>query len=580
MRRFARLCISVIGVMPVAYAVAADQPPLRLFGNVGYFYSLSEADGGGHTESTQLTGALNASGYFWQPWFATGDAGVTISASNATSGSSQSKVKLLSTRANFDLLPASRYPFRMGYTSSDNVIDWINTGQQHLIELGEDYRSRYFTARQALISTGGDRADIWYSKRSWDSDLGELSSDQTLGLKYRWRAQRHNFYLSGSYQERDSSVLDGQSKNSLLAFTHNYFPSSAFYIKTLADGMRIDNSLPQSNGSFRASSVSDVNQVASHFFWRPEYRPFTMTGATRLQRRWESSPVVSVEQTIFSANLAANVQISRRTRVTATGQVTSLDTTVNNSLATTQSLTGLYQSDRHLFRDFSYYWYADGGIGNRLAAEYEDTTSTQNLNAGIGHNGSRAWNTSNRSTFRVNLAQTARETWVNSGFDSPTINHTASLAWNESLREGSSYAQFSALDSRSVDGNTYTQLMTTQFSRNMPIDRMSSWGGNLSMQNSRRHTATYSNKRFLTTLTGRLSYQHGRLFGIYRLKFNTKLDVSSTANRDGGDRRQAEWESRATYVVGMLNTALVVRLVESGSGLGSRVVVFQVNRSF
>jgi len=84
----------------------------------------------------------------------------------------------------------------------------------------------------------------------------------------------------------------------------------------------------------------------------------------------------------------------------------------------------------------------------------------------------------------------------------------------------------------------------------------------------------------LTTLTGRLSYQHGRLFGIYRLKFNTKLDLSSTANRDGGDRKQAEWESRATYAVGMLNTALVARVVESDSGLGSRVVVFQANRSF
>jgi len=580
MRRLAQLCLSLVVVVPGSYAVAAEQPPLRLFGNVGYFYTLSEADGGGHSESTQLTGAFNANAYFWQPWFATADAGVTVSASNSSSGSSASDVKLISTRANLDVLPASRYPFRLGFTSSDNVVDWINSSQPLLVDLGQEYRSRYITARQGLMTVGGDRADAWYTKRSWDSDHSTKTSDQTVGLKLRTRAEHQNFYASGTFQERDSSVLSGKSENTILGFTHNYFPTSAFYINTLADGMRIDNSLAEDNGSFRASSVTDVNQVASQFFWRPEYRPFTMTGAVRLQKRSEDSVVASAEQTNFAANLAANVQINRRTRLTATGQVTSLDTNVNNSLATTQSVTALYQSDRILLQEFSYYWYADGGVGNRVAAEYEDTTSSQSVNAGVGHNAQRVWNTGNRSTVRANLAQTARESWETSGLSAPTLNHSGSLSWNENLREGSSYAQFSAMDSRSLEDDSDTQLLNAQFSRNMPIDRVSSWGGNLSAQSSRRNSATYSQKGFLTTLTSRLSYQHGRLFGIYRLKFNTKLDLSSTANRDGGDRKKAEWESRATYAVGMLNTALVVRVVESDSGLGSRVVVFQANRSF
>lgn len=152
------------------------------------------------------------------------------------------------------------------------------------------------------------------------------------------------------------------------------------------------------------------------------------------------------------------------------------------------------------------------------------------------------------------------------------------------MRRGQFYSQLTALDTRNIDDDTEMQIINLQVSRTLPMTRLSQWGMHLSGQSSRRRSPGDDDERFidgfLTTINGRLNYQHARMFGIYRLKFRTRVDVTSTANRNGGDRRQADWQGNLGYKVGKLSTALIGRWVFSDSGMDNKIVYLQLNRSF
>jgi hypothetical protein len=245
-----------------------------------------------------------------------------------------------------------------------------------------------------------------------------------------------------------------------------------------------------------------------------------------------------------------------------------------------------YRSDRIMLRDFIYNWYASGGIGNRIDVHFEEASYSQNLNVGAGHSAHRVWVTGNRSTVRLNLTQSAREFVKYEPLDTGlNISHSISATWNKDLRKGRFYSQLSMLDSHLIDNtNTNSQIINFQFSRVLPINRLSQWGAHISAQSSRHrseHDASLGfAKEFVTTGTGRLNYQHARMFGIYKLKFRAKLDVSTTGNLEREDRRQADAEARLGYNVGKLSTALIGRGVINNTGLTMGVVVMQINRSF
>ncbi len=562
-------------------ALQAAQTPLKLYGDVGYFYTLSEADGGAQTENTYLIGSLNLNSYLWRPWFATFDGGGTISTSSNRTRAVETNTEVLSSRFNLELLPLSRFPLRLSYTSSDNSVDRLSKDGA-IADFGQSFRTRDFLAKQSFIGRSGKRLDAWYNWKIRGSDnFGEME-DTNYGLKYDSRSRTQNFYASAIRQVQGRSLIDSVSTNTRLDLTHNYFPTSEFYIKSLLNQTRVDNEMQVGNGSFFQQSTTDITQAISFFYWRPEYKPYTMTGGARVLRRAVDLTTAQTDQRSFNANIAANYFVNRKTRITATANVASLDSEVNNSLGSKQTLSALYQSDRHLFRGINYYWYGSAEVGNDISAQYETTQTRQTGSATLGHSISRQWVTGNRSVLRINAQQSLNQlVEIGGRNDKPlSLVDTATLAWTENLRKGSSYAQLTLMDSRRLTEQGETQFLNFQLSRTMPLSRVSSWGGNVSIQSTRRDAGDGSDTSFLTTSTAQLNYQHARLFGIYRLKLRTKLDLLSIANRGGANRKQADWQARFSYMVGKLSTALFLRVVESDSGLGSRMAVFQVNRGF
>jgi len=343
----------------------------------------------------------------------------------------------------------------------------------------------------------------------------------------------------------------------------------------------------QNNGQYVSSAKTNVEQLSSFFYWRPVYKPYTFTGAVRVHQRDQDNELDSLDanQLGVNGNISANYQVTRRFRMTASGSGSMLETESASNSGSTQNLLALYQADRIFYRGMSYSWYANGGIGNKIAAQLEDTTLTQNFSLGAGHNVHKRWVTGNRSRLRANAGQSVREYFATQDNGSVfSLSHTASLTYSEQLSRGSSYAQITAMDAHSFGDDLQTQLINFQLSRSLPVNRLSSWTGNMSAQSTRRITPRSADQsffnEFLTTTSGRIGYKHSRIFGIYKLKFATKLDLSGTQNRTGGDRKQLDWESRFGYGIGKLNTALILRWVESDSGLGTQSLIFQLNRSF
>ncbi|MDH5257496.1 MAG: hypothetical protein OEX07_05795, partial [Gammaproteobacteria bacterium] len=354
--------------------------------------------------------------------------------------------------------------------------------------------------------------------------------------------------------------------------------------------------------------ITRTNQVSSFMYWRPEYKPYTLTGGIRAYRRDAKDDAADLQNTLqqgVNANLAGNYKINRRLRMTASASGFGLYNSGQSdyvNVTASQNVLLNYRADNIIYREFQYSWNASGGATNQMGFKNPDEealglpfeasnrhnfskTYSQVYSAGAGHNLSRSWVTGNRSSLRLHLNQSGREYIQTKGKrNSLGISHSASINWNEALKKGKFYSQLTMMDTRNIDESTESQLINFQASRIVPINRLSQWGSHLSAQSSRRYSSADDESSFwdgfLTTVNGRLNYQHARMFGIYKLKFRTKIDYNSTANRKGGDRQQADWESRLGYNIGKLSTALIGRKVWSDSGLGTGVIIFQVNRSF
>ena len=571
---------------------AMSQFPGRIYGNLGFFYTGTQTEEGAKSNSTNTTLSLNLDSYLWRPWFATYNIGGTGSVTKNESAVGDSRVDLLSTHLNFSLLPRSRYPFRLTMSTNDNVDDWLS-GEPTVVDFGSQYKSRYLNARQSYITLSGDRVDGWYTRRSRNYSGIDLV-DNTFGAKAKVRGKHQNLYANGTYQWRNNSANDNEANNIVGAVTHNYFPTSEFYVKTLLTKTYTDDGTSTANSSIFSNRTTNTDQLSSFFYWRPDYKPYTATGGLRTYRR--VADINNVEDTTqigIDANVAGNYTLTRRLRLTATASGSVLHSTdVSDARNANQSVLLSYRSDRIRYRDIGYYWYANGGFGNKVNIEYDDVETTQSLNASIGHSAKKSWVTGNRSALRVNLTQSATEYLRNNEFDtSLSLSHSASVHWSDEMRKGQFYTQLTALDTRNIDDKTEMQIINFQLSRIVPVNRLSQWGAHLSAQSSRRHSSADDEESFidgfLTTINGRLNYQHARLFGIYKLKFRTKLDWTSTANRDGGDRKQADWLGRLGYNIGKLSAALITRLrfqnpktLITKQEFDNATIFFQLNRSF
>ncbi len=561
-------------------AVQAAQS-LQFGGNLGYNYRSWDLLGGGSaSEDSQYLGNVNANGWLGQPWLLTFNGGASLSITSQSSVAGTRESRPISTQLSFNLLPQSRTPFYFRYAETRRVSQWLDSNRPSLLDLDTRYQARFLQMRQRLITGGGNQVDGWFQQ--WIRGVGGDGTlrDQAVGLSWKSRSPGQNLYAWTKYQESTRSALNGASRNLSVNLVHTYTPRPEFYVNTLVDGRSIDNGLASGFGSYRPNSKSDIGQLVSTFYWRPTYKPYNLTGSARLQRRAVAFSANESEQLHFNAALAGTYHVNRRLRLMASADLSTLDTLTSNSVGSRQSLALNYQSNRRLVRTFQYYWYGNATLSNQVQAQFETTRWSQRADLAVGHNLQRAWNTGNRSVMRLSLLQSLRQgVGIGTAPSATLVNHTGTWTWTNSDKGRDWRAQLLVMDTRDASRGDATQLASLQVTRRQSIGRLSHWGAHMSAQSSRR-SGERLDDAFYTTASGRLDYEHRRVFGVYRLRFYSKVDAATIGNRLGQDRRQLEWESRLSYRIGLLNAAVMYRIVANETSNGSRLLFLRINRSF
>jgi len=104
---------SMLGISGSTYALFGKYLPLKLSGTLTYQYGYITSGVNAESETTSLTGTINANGYIWQPWFATTSAALNLGVSNTETTSSSSDSTSTSGSFNLGVFPRSRFPFSL-----------------------------------------------------------------------------------------------------------------------------------------------------------------------------------------------------------------------------------------------------------------------------------------------------------------------------------------------------------------------------------------------------------------------------------------------------------------------------------
>jgi hypothetical protein len=571
--------------------------PVALSGSLAYEFRASRADRESNAQGQLVTGTLNANSYIYEPWFATvsGTLGVTAgrsrgggeiptSDSGITLDLNSSAERFLTGKGQLNLFPRSRFPFEFHVERSDSrtelglapALDFttqnVGFSQRYRPLVGDYALSARFDRREQFGSGFRDTQD-------------ELSGDVTT----RWKHTEASLGLSQSVARREAS--DERTSFQTLVGHHLYAPSNAVSINTTVNWSRTDERLVG-----YASDMS-VFQWSTVGLWRPESTRLSLNGSIRGLLLRDDAGGRTLDS--VSASLGASYEINRNARLNASGTATSTHSNGEGALLFSGSVGAGWQSDTiELPGRLRYDWYASGTAGGSRGGE----ASHSILNAQAGHSLSRVWSITRQSTLTLNGSQGLVAAYSRTGGEAPDeigplsrfLNHSVGATWNASGDSTSAYTRLSYSDARELGGaNARFRLWNFQLSGTWSFDRNSSISGDLTAQRveQRSGDTLHDGERVLGgqneshSTSGEIAYRHGRMFGVPRLRFTSRLKLAQDVLKQPGtlttipDRETRLWENRLDWAIGRLDTQLVFRVSEVDARRRKSLMV-RVQRSF
>lgn len=552
--------------------------PIDVSGSVGYSFRSFDTDRTSAT-SNQLLGNLHLRSYLWQPWFATFEAGFTLTQDNSELDDGTNRTSTNSNIATGDLtlnvLPESRTPFRLVYQATDSRVDNI-TVDNPLIKLsGEEFKTTNLDLRQSYITEEGHRVQARYGTRTWESDTGGDYTDDVVGIELDYRPQRQRLLFRGNIENIDQSRTGRRQDNLILDVDHYYFPNDDFRVDTKASHYNLDSTFNGSTGLVD-TTTTNITQASSFTFWRPIDRRWTVSAGARAYTMAGDNSAQSSDQNSIGVTAGAFYQYSKHLRFDGNASFSNNDVGGANQNLQRQRLGVLYQSDLHDVKGFTYEWYGSGGIDNQI----DPDTEMQSVTATLGHDAQKFWVAGQAASLRLSLSQAVNAlAGVGDSNSALRLDHSASLGWNEAAGQGTTLVQVTVSDSRNFgDLNDEQQLINFQASRYQTITHRSTLSGHLTLQTvSREFGTNYPNNGAVTSATGQVTYTQITLFNVPRLQFNSDLRLSQASTSEGRDRN--EWENRLDYTIGLVDTSLSLRLLDNGED-SSSLLYFRVIRRF
>lgn len=575
--------IIILATVPTsANALFGRFMPLSLSGSVNYNYAYNTT-GDQETETTTLGGTLNAAGYIWQPWFASTSAAINLGLSNTESSTSSSDSTITSGAVGLSVFPRSRFPFSLNYSLSDSRSDSFQN--QAGISGDSHYTVARLTLRQlyegrASRHSIGSRTSLWYSTTEFESNRVS-SESESMGVKYQIRLVPHNFTVAANRSTSSASNSSSKPLTDVVNVTHSYTPDTDIGITNLATTIKIDDGT--------GTTESTVSQVSSNFFWRPEHRAVNFNGGVRVSESETQSDATSTEQKSLSTNLGFSYRLTRRLNFGASVALGTSESGAIQSLTTSEAARLGYSSSHSQIAGFGYRWQWGLNASNSDTSTDDGTTETSNssqtMGMQLGHSVSKQWVPGKGSSVGMNLSQSGNVN-KSSENDEPSrgMNHSAGLSFNRRGRSGAFFGNLQASDSRTYSQqDTEFQNVNVSISQDLTISRLSSLGGTVSYTESHQETISdvpgASSSNLSRSAMANFSYRHDRPFGIYNMNFTSRLTGSKQIDSFNPETLW-DWDNRLRYRLGLLDTSLSLRIIESAGGRQSKSLYFQATRSF
>jgi hypothetical protein len=412
-----------------------------------------------------------------------------------------------------------------------------------------------------------------------------------------------------SHDNEDGTTQKTQQNN--ISLMQSLVPAETITVQNMLSSSQASYRLQRSEGS------TNVKQLSSVAFWRPEEVDLTVSGGARilmlenesLSRNLDDNSLIRNGRRASNANfnVGMNYDGIQFTRINAGGNLNLTQSDGARSSNSSQNVGISYQPDGFDLGGFQYGWSTSAGAGRSSGQQ-----SSRDLTLSLGHNLGRTTTLTPRASINVSASQGISASATSGGGQQSAaatnesvtkyLTHGAGAGWNLAGETVSASAYLSANDGRSLSGSgEFFQSINFQASSNMPSGKTASWSGNFTIQASRqggaalRTSGAGGNGGFVTNSSGSVSYQQQRLFGIRRLRLASDFRLSGQALLPllGGpqDQELSAWDSRVDYVIGrtqfrlnflFARTVAPVTTVDpaTGAAIGSRKAQMAKSISF
>ena len=541
--------------------------PARWGGTVAFEYLTQSLENARRRQLVVGAVNLNASSYFWKPWFAqvegtitalvTGDKGDAVNPANTRSGFLPSTA--LSGGGTVTVFPGSRFPFLASFNSTDSRA----TGEFTT----SDYRNTRATVRQTY------RDPLGASTYVGSFDYSAISSDafgrDTL-------AQLDARYLGALDPHRVDAVMnwsrnrqDGGAESDILRAyaTHLYTPTPDLWVNSLANFTESEFSGAGVGQGF----TQRLGQVSSQAVWRPEFDDrLAVTGGGRVFVNQFSRSGPDATALTASANAGASFALTDEATLNASLSATHVDVTGagDSELITFESLGATYTS-RPFALGFADYSLSASVLGAHQRGGPEETRTAGSVQA--DQQLSRTFTFGGDASLNLLLTQgggVVEDTFTGR---TNTIRAGASAGLRVVTTESSeAYLGASYSGSDSTGGlNDRFRLANLQASGQVRFGAHDSLSANITAQWVRSNRDIFRAEEETRQVYGGISYQHTRVFGIPRLRYLLSATFNEgvlTTSRLLGDidapRENVTRliDSRLLYDIGRLELRIGTRL--------------------
>lgn len=555
----------------------------------------------GSSELTVQEGfGIGVDSYLWHPWFAQVNGSVDFS-HEKTFGAEGGSSFRGSADATLSVLPQSKYPVTLGVSHSDSRA----SGEFSSIDFTRD--SAFINARAVITQnlSGGLRAS-W--SRTDQTDTA-VQTTQVVNLTLNQTFPRDKTILGISAIDLNvglnssnlvASSPDEDDNDHQVAIVQLGTRSEPF--ENLFYDTRITAIYDDEDDGDDATTRESLQGIST-LQWRPENKPFVVTGSLRTlteQISRDGNNDATDSKTLLAAgNLGVRWPVNDRLsfNLGLRGSYEDITREGGSSLGESDLDDGErvnatvnagvnYNSEPRQLSGFEWRWDARAASENGIRSD-EGVITRESL--GLGHRFERMLEEVIFVPVRFSFAQDLDLQFDADGDDPISAGLSDSITFSHSQFKDatSTTARLFLRDSRELIGETREfQLIQARLGRRVAINRDRRLQGDLSMQTAREVNEDETDIFF--TMSGNLSYDHRNLFEIENLGLRSELRINlvnldelfgeSTDDLDSEFLRN-DWRNILTYRIGRLTANVEATVFQRDEGFGY-LALFRFRRDF